>query len=185
LVQIQLEAQYTRPHTADIIVNSLEEKMALFNKNAEPEKPVTPAPVGRTQTLSLVAFVVSFFESIIPIVLGHVALRNYKKEEDQTWRGFAVAGLILGYVGLVIRIKITVLIIIALMLSGSMNSGKHGYPHMEKSPYSHGMMSEKHMGKNAPDALKNNLKNMEQKHHCDKMKNPSRSMEKLNQKSDM
>lgn len=159
--------------------------MALFNKNAEPEKPVTPAPVGRTQTLSLVAFVVSFFESIIPIVLGHVALRNYKKEEDQTWRGFAVAGLILGYVGLVIRIKITVLIILALMLSGSIKSGKYGYSHMERTPYSHGTMSDKHMGKDAPEALKDRLGKMEHKHHCDEMKEPSRSMEKLNQKSDM
>lgn len=145
--------------------------MALFNKNSEPEKPATPTPVGRTQTLSLVAFIVSFFESVIPIVLGHVALRNYKKEEDQTWRGFAVAGLILGYVGLVIRIKITVLIILALMLGSSMKSGKYGYNDLERVPYSQGMTEHhgKYGYKEAPETFKKNLKNMEQKSYCDKM----------------
>jgi hypothetical protein len=111
--------------------------MPLFKKT-EPtvEQHKQPTPVGRTQTLALTGFIVSFFESIIPIVLGHVALRNYKKEEDQTWRGFAVAALILGYVGLVIRIKIAALIIMAVALSGAAKMSNYG-DYKEKNSYYH------------------------------------------------
>jgi len=98
--------------------------MALFNKKTETVE-TTPKPtnVGRTQTLSLTGFIAAFIEPIVAIVLGHVALRNYKKETDQTWRGFATAGTILGYVGLVIRVKLVALFFILAALT----AGGHGY----------------------------------------------------------
>lgn len=100
--------------------------MRNIKKQTKPESAENPTqPVGRTQTLSLTGFITSFIEPIIAIVLGHVALKNYKKEQDQTWKGFATASLILGYVGLVIRIKLAALFTILLILSAAAEKNDH------------------------------------------------------------
>lgn len=122
--------------------------MPLLKRNLDTvEKEPTPTPVGRTQTLALTAFIISFFESIIPIVLGHVALRNYKNEKDQTWKNFATAGLILGYVGLIIRIKIAALITLILIAGGATYSKTAPY-HMETNE-KHSYYMEKMENKNS------------------------------------
>lgn len=55
---------------------------------------------GRTNTMAIVAFVCSFVVSIVAIILGHVALAQIKRTGEDG-RGFAVAALVLGYIGLV------------------------------------------------------------------------------------
>ena len=48
--------------------------------------------------------------SIIAIVLGHIAMHKIKKDPQQfSGKGFAIAGLILGYLGLAIGLVIGVI----------------------------------------------------------------------------
>jgi hypothetical protein len=42
--------------------------------------------------------------SILAVVFGHVALRQIRESEDQKGRNLAIAGLVLGYVGVVILV---------------------------------------------------------------------------------
>jgi hypothetical protein len=61
-----------------------------------------PSPVGiGTNTLAIVAFVLSFFFAIPGIVCGHVALSQLRRT-GQRGRGFAIAALVLGYGGLLL-----------------------------------------------------------------------------------
>ena len=54
--------------------------------------------------------------SILAIVFGHVALRQIKRNPWQTGRGMAIAGLVLGYLGLAI---VTVLVVAVVVAAGS------------------------------------------------------------------
>jgi len=48
--------------------------------------------------------------SIIAIICGHIALHKMKKDPNiYTGRGFAIAGLILGYLGLVLAITLGIM----------------------------------------------------------------------------
>ena len=55
--------------------------------------------------------------SIVAVILGHVALSQIKKSEgSQEGRGFAIAGVVLGYIGIalfVILITVVVVVIAA------------------------------------------------------------------------
>ncbi|MFT4231227.1 MAG: DUF4190 domain-containing protein [Leucobacter sp.] len=53
-----------------------------------------------TNTLAIIAFVGSFFVSLVGIICGHIALGQIKKTGERG-RGFALAGTIIGYVALV------------------------------------------------------------------------------------
>ena len=66
------------------------------------------APAGqKTNVLAIVSLVSSFFISIVGIITGHIALSQIKKTGEQG-RGLAIAGLIIGYVGLVIGIIVAI-----------------------------------------------------------------------------
>jgi hypothetical protein len=66
------------------------------------------APNGqKTNVLAIVSLVSSFFISIVGIITGHIALSQIKKTGEQG-RGLAIAGLIIGYVGLVIGIIVAI-----------------------------------------------------------------------------
>jgi len=53
--------------------------------------------------------------SILAVVFGHISLRQIKgSEEAQTGRGMAIAGLVLGYIGLT-----TLLLVLVLVLWGN------------------------------------------------------------------
>ena len=62
-------------------------------------------------TLALVSFIGSFFISLVGIICGHIALSQIKKTGERG-RGFALAGLIIGYVA----IAITIIAIIAAVM---------------------------------------------------------------------
>jgi protein-disulfide isomerase len=53
----------------------------------------------RTNTLSIVSLVTGFFCSIAAVITGHLAL-NQIKRTGETGRGLAIAGLVLGYLGI-------------------------------------------------------------------------------------
>ena len=56
-------------------------------------------PSGRSNTLALVAFILSFFASVPAVVCAHVASAQIEMTGD-SGRGFAVAGLLIGYLAI-------------------------------------------------------------------------------------
>lgn len=78
----------------------------------------------KTNVLAIVSLVSAFFISIVGIITGHIALSQIKKTGEQG-RGLAIAGLIIGYVGLVIGIIVAIVwfvIIGAAISSGDITS---------------------------------------------------------------
>lgn len=65
----------------------------------------------RTNTLAIIALVGSFFVSLVGIICGHLAL-NQIKQTGEKGRGLALAGLIIGYIGLVVGILYVVFAVI-------------------------------------------------------------------------
>ena len=62
------------------------------------------APVGRTSGLAIASMVlgivwVYWIGSILAVIFGHVALSQTSRDETLRGRGMAIAGLVLGYVG--------------------------------------------------------------------------------------
>ncbi|WP_314148264.1 DUF4190 domain-containing protein [uncultured Leifsonia sp.] len=62
-----------------------------------------PAPYGyaqapRTNTLAIVSLVSAFVVSIVAVITGHIALAQIRRT-GEAGRGMALAGLIIGYVG--------------------------------------------------------------------------------------
>ena len=68
--------------------------------------------------LSLVSFIGSFFISLVGIICGHIALGQIKKTGERG-RGFALAGLIIGYVSIALTI---IFIIIGIMTAAAVSS---------------------------------------------------------------
>lgn len=67
--------------------------------SAEPfptSPPPAPAAPAETSALAIVAFVGSFFVPVLGIVLGHVSLAQVRRTHERG-RGFAIAGLAIGY----------------------------------------------------------------------------------------
>jgi hypothetical protein len=68
---------------------------------------------AKTNVLAIVSLVSAFFVSLAAIITGHIALNQIKKTGEQG-RGLAIAGLIIGYIGLVVGIIVVIFWIIAL-----------------------------------------------------------------------
>jgi hypothetical protein len=68
---------------------------------------------AKTNVLAIVSLVSAFFVSLAAIITGHIALSQIKKTGEQG-RGLAIAGLIIGYIGLVVGIIVVIFWIIAL-----------------------------------------------------------------------
>jgi hypothetical protein len=61
--------------------------------------------------------------SILAIVFGHIALRQIKESDGtQTGRGMAIAGVVLGYIGLVTILLLIVLLIVGTSISTSFDT---------------------------------------------------------------
>jgi hypothetical protein len=79
-------------------------------------------PPARTSGLAIASLVLGllwiyWIGSVLAVVFGHIALNEMRKNPLVTGRGLAVAGLILGYLGLGI---------LALLLVGLVAAGMHG-----------------------------------------------------------
>lgn len=72
-----------------------------------------PAPDARTNTLAIVAIVLSFTTSIGGIVLGHIALHQIRRTAERG-RGLAIAALVVGYGGLLLIIILYIVLAVAV-----------------------------------------------------------------------
>ncbi|AMB57709.1 DUF4190 domain-containing protein [Microterricola viridarii] len=90
-----------------------------------------PGGAPKTNTfaiVSLVASVVGFFTGItflVGIIFGHIALSQIKKS-GENGRGMAIAGLVIGYIGLVLGIILTIALI-AIFTTVAVNSPGYSY----------------------------------------------------------
>ncbi len=84
----------------------------------------TYAPVPRTNTLAIVGFVLSFFISLGAVIVSHIALSQIKRT-GEGGRGFAIAGLVIGYAG--IAIGVLWFLFIGLAIIAALVSGTHDY----------------------------------------------------------
>lgn len=71
--------------------------------------PSSAVGVPPQNTLAVVGFVLSFFFSVPGIVCGHIALSQIKRTGERG-RGLAIAGLVIGYLGLALVIAYVVII---------------------------------------------------------------------------
>lgn len=76
-----------------------------------------PQPAGYN-TMSIVAFILAFFVSIVGIILGFVALSQIKRTGEQG-RGLALAAVIIGFVEVAIGILVFIFVLIALGIAAS------------------------------------------------------------------
>ena len=106
----------------------------------EPAQPVQAVPVYQqqqyayppsrpTNTFAIVSFVLGFVISLGAVIFGHIAL-NQIKRTGEGGRGFAIAGLVLGYVGIGVTVLVVavyvVVIVFALIAAGGVAS-QSGY----------------------------------------------------------
>ncbi|WP_158864256.1 DUF4190 domain-containing protein [Leifsonia sp. AG29] len=83
--------------------------------------PPQAAPYGaaaepRWNTMSIVAFIVTFFVSIVGIILGFIALSQIKRTGERG-RGLALAAVILGFASIVLTV-ISIIAIVGLAAAG-------------------------------------------------------------------
>ena len=96
-----------------------------------PPVPVyAPGPVGpRTNTLAIVGFILAFFVSVGAVICSHIALSQIKRT-GEGGRGLAIAGLVIGYVGIGIGLLWLLFVGIALFIGlahGFSDSGYYNY----------------------------------------------------------
>jgi hypothetical protein len=69
-----------------------------------------PTGPDKYNVLAIVSFVSSFFISLVAVITGHIALSQIGKTGEKG-RGLAIAGLVLGYLGILTGIIILVVLI--------------------------------------------------------------------------
>lgn len=67
--------------------------------------PVPPPPAGKMNGLAIASMVLGivwiyWIGSLLAVIFGHVALNQVKRDTTQKGKGFAVAGVALGWTGL-------------------------------------------------------------------------------------
>jgi hypothetical protein len=67
----------------------------------------------RYNVLAIVSLVSSFFISLVAVITGHIALNQIKKTGEKG-RGIAIAGLVLGYLGILASIVVLLIVIAAI-----------------------------------------------------------------------
>ena len=80
-----------------------------------------PAAGDKWNVLAIISLVSAFFVSLAAVICGHIALSQIKKTGEKG-RGLAIAGLVLGYLGLIgtiIYVVVVILVTIAGINDGS------------------------------------------------------------------
>lgn len=78
--------------------------------------PQQPPAGQKTNTLAIISLVTGFCISLAAIITGHIALSQIKKTGEKG-RGLAIAGLVLGYLGVVAGIIVSVVMIAGLIIA--------------------------------------------------------------------
>ncbi len=81
-----------------------------------PFVPFVTAP--KTNTLAIVSFVSSFFIGLVAIITGHIALAQIRAR-GELGRGFALAGLIIGYVATAV---VAILVVFAIIFASAIGA---------------------------------------------------------------
>ncbi|GAA1444395.1 DUF4190 domain-containing protein [Leifsonia poae] len=68
------------------------------------------APQRGYNTMAIVGFILSFFISLVGIILGFIALSQIKKSGEQG-RGFAIAAIIIGFAEIVLGIIFAIIFV--------------------------------------------------------------------------
>lgn len=69
--------------------------------------------VGPTNVLAVLSLVLSFFVSVAAVICGHIALAQIHRTGERGW-GIAVAGLWIGYTGLVVGVLSVIAAVLVL-----------------------------------------------------------------------
>jgi len=83
-------------------------------------RPSAPSKVNGFAIASMVLGIVWLYliGSILAVVFGHIALRQIRESNNtQSGRGMAIAGLVLGYIGIAIAGLVVVLLVISSVVS--------------------------------------------------------------------
>ena len=84
---------------------------------------VPPSQPRKTNALAIASFVLSLMcGSILSVVLGHVALSQIRKT-NEGGRGLAIAGLVIGYITLVLGIIFLIFLVLGAALMSVGNAG--------------------------------------------------------------
>jgi len=80
----------------------------------------TVASGAKTNVLAIVSLVTSIIGlSIVGIITGHMGMNKIKKT-GESGRGLAIAGLIIGYLGLVV---VVIWVVVAISAAAALSSG--------------------------------------------------------------
>jgi Domain of unknown function (DUF4190) len=91
--------------------------------------PYAAAPMAagqKTNVLAIVSLVLAFVVSLGAVITGHIALSQIKKT-GEAGHGLALAGVILGYIGLAVGAIFVVIWIIAAVVYGTAVTGITNY----------------------------------------------------------
>jgi len=83
---------------------------------AQPGGSYSPVQEPRYNVLAIVSFVSAFFLSLVAVITGHMALGQIKRTAEKG-RGLAIAGLVLGYAGIVGGI-VTIIALVIMAIAG-------------------------------------------------------------------
>ncbi|WP_166787910.1 DUF4190 domain-containing protein [Cryobacterium adonitolivorans] len=89
---------------------------------AAPQGYGQPAAGDKWNVLAIISLVSAFFVSLAAVICGHIALSQIKKTGEKG-RGLAIAGLVLGYLGLISGLIFIVVIILATI--AGINDGSY------------------------------------------------------------
>ncbi|WP_213816091.1 DUF4190 domain-containing protein [Glaciihabitans sp. dw_435] len=90
------------------------------------QPPYIPLASQRTNTLAIISLVTAFFLSPAAVITGHMALSQIKRT-GEGGNGLAVAGLILGYVGVFFGLIWFAFIIVATVAGIAESSSSYSY----------------------------------------------------------
>lgn len=70
------------------------------------------------KNLSIFSFVGAFIEPLLGIILGHLALYEYKRTDvvNKDSRAYAISGLVVGYVHLAVRLSLLGMLFLGAIL---------------------------------------------------------------------